>query len=457
MLHLQRYEDFFSKINEGVHDIDVEARDKVKLAISLILVNLPFFAPLMIRLWVFEDKACKTMYTNGKSIAYGPKFVNSLPTSQVAWVLVHEIMHNVLLHFSRQKPNAELWNIAGDYAINLLIKNVTDNPTVNKRFVMPEGGLYDEAYKDMSAEQIYEFLEKNPNKQPKNFQNIGGTTGDTMTAQPGSVIQQGDSNRIKDQDESEAEEGIESGKGAGQGEEDENGKPAKPVGGGKVDKPSQSEDKGMTMGPASETEMMSAVAQSIGKASDAIRRYYDLMFKAQIDWKKELKRYIQEIFDKTKYKMPYRRFIHGKNYMSGPIRRSEEIKDVVVGIDTSGSIDKEMINEFLTEVSGIIQAYRIETLYVLSVDDKIRTINKFKSPRSLKTLDVQIKGGGGTDFIPVFDWIDENCKNFSIMVYITDAQGRFPEPAPTYKGKCIWAVKGSTGVPFGKRIQLGEE
>src|SRR6185369_15533391 len=264
-----------------------------------------------------------------------------------------------------------------------------------------------------------------------------------MKAEPGTVVQMGDSNRIKDQDETEAEEGIGAGKG---GQEDKDGKPAKPAGGG-----NQQQDEGVTIPKASETEMMSAVAQSIGKASSSIRRYYDLLFKAQIDWKKELKRYIQEIFDKTKYKMPYRRFIHGQEYLTGPVRRGEEIKDVVVGIDTSGSIDKEMINEFLTEVAGIIQAYRIQNLYVLSVDDKIRTVNKFKNPRNLKTLDVQIKGGGGTDFIPVFDWIDANCKNFSILVYITDAQGRFPNPEPTYKNKCIWAVKGSTGVPFGKR------
>lgn len=443
MQHLKKYEDFFPKIYENVN-VDVDARDKVKLAISLILVNLPFFAPLMIRLWVFEDKGCPTMYTNGKSIAYGPKFVNSLPTSQVAWVLVHEIMHNVLLHFSRNKPNHDLWNQATDYAINLLIKNVSDNASVNARFVMPQDALYNEDFKDMTAEAIYDYLEKNPQKQPKNFKNFGGTTNETMKAEPGSVIQQGDTNRIKEVDDEDQPGG-----GGGKGEEDKDGQGGKGKG--------QQEPGGEVVIPtASENEMMAAVAQAIGKASSAIRRYYDLLFKPQIDWKKELKRYIQEIFDKTKYKMPYRRFIHGQTYLSGPIRRGEEIKDVVVAIDTSGSINDEMIKEFLTEVAGIIQAYRIENLYVISIDDEIRTVNKFKSPRDLKTLKVDIKGGGGTDFVPVFDWIDKHCKNFSIMVYITDAQGRFPTPAPIYKDKCIWCVKGSTGVPFGKRIQLGD-
>lgn len=456
-MQLQHIHDFdaYFRLNEA---LDAEARDKVRGAITLILVNLPFFASILIRLWVFEDKNCKTMYTNGKSIAYSPDFVKSLKAGEVAWVLVHEIMHNVLLHFSRTRPNAKLWNIATDYAINLLIEKVSDDTKAAERFTMPKGGLFDPKYKDMSADAIYDYLEQNPQQQPKqgSFNNFGEVGGDTMEIDPDSVVQAGDTGNLNDDadGDGEGDEGDEQdgkGKGKGQdGEEDPNGKPAKPVPGGK--KPGK-----IVIGKATEAEMQNAVSQGLSKASSAIRRYYDLMFKPQIDWKKELKKYIQQIFDKIKYKLPYRRFAHTGTYLTGPVKGGESIDSVVVAIDTSGSIDAEMINEFLTEVAGMIAAYKLENLVVISIDDKIRTVNKFKSPRDLKTLKVDIKGGGGTDFIPVFDYIEDVMrKKFSVLIYITDAMGSFPTPAPAYANKVIWCVKGTGSVPFGKRVQLGD-
>lgn len=433
MQHLKKYEAFlesygvFSKLNESV---DPEARDKVRMAISLILVNLPFFSSILIRLWVVEDKGCDTMYTNGRIIAYSPKFVNECTTFETAWVLVHEIMHNVLLHFSRTKPNPKLWNMATDYAINLLIKNVSDNSKTNERFVMPKDALYDEKYTDMSAEAIYDLLEKNPSQQPKNFKNFGGVTGENVQVSEDSIVQKGDTGKLKEEDDSKDN-------GSGSNEEGGTGK--------------------MIELPAgSEVEMQNAVGQAIAKAPSSIRRYYDLLFKSKIDWKKELKKYIKQIFDKTRYKLPYRRFAHTGTYLTGPVKGGEAIDCVVVGIDTSGSIDNEMINEFLTEVAGIIQAYKVENLIVIPIDDEIRAVNKFKNPRDLTKVKVEIKGGGGTDFRPFFKWIENNVNNkFSLAVYITDAAGTFPS-TPAYQNKVIWCVKGEGKVPFGKRIALGD-
>ena len=64
----------------------------------------------------------------------------------------------------------------------------------------------------------------------------------------------------------------------------------------------------------------------------------------------------------------------------------------------------------------------------------------------------KIKGGGGTSFVPVFDWAKRQDRQPELLVYFTDAEGEFPahEPAcPT-----IWLVKGKAKVPWGQRIQL---
>ena len=64
----------------------------------------------------------------------------------------------------------------------------------------------------------------------------------------------------------------------------------------------------------------------------------------------------------------------------------------------------------------------------------------------------QFGGGGGTSFLPVFEWAQQQDRPPGLLVYFTDAQGRFPEQEPAFP--VIWLVKGKTPVPWGQRIQL---
>ena len=66
------------------------------------------------------------------------------------------------------------------------------------------------------------------------------------------------------------------------------------------------------------------------------------------------------------------------------------------------------------------------------------------------TLPKTFSGGGGTDFRPVFEWINQQSPQ--LLVYFTDCNGRFPDITPHYS--VIWLVKGNASVPFGQRIQL---
>ncbi|MGE5153641.1 MAG: VWA-like domain-containing protein, partial [Bdellovibrio bacteriovorus] len=63
-----------------------------------------------------------------------------------------------------------------------------------------------------------------------------------------------------------------------------------------------------------------------------------------------------------------------------------------------------------------------------------------------------LKGGGGTSFAPVFQWIAKEGIQPDLLVYFTDADGEFPKQEPPYP--VIWLVKGRSRVPWGQRIQL---
>ena len=64
----------------------------------------------------------------------------------------------------------------------------------------------------------------------------------------------------------------------------------------------------------------------------------------------------------------------------------------------------------------------------------------------------KLHGGGGTDFRPVFEWLDTQGQRPELLVYFTDAQGQFPQSEPNFP--VIWLVKGKDPVPWGQRVQL---
>jgi predicted metal-dependent peptidase len=61
-----------------------------------------------------------------------------------------------------------------------------------------------------------------------------------------------------------------------------------------------------------------------------------------------------------------------------------------------------------------------------------------------------LPGGGGTDFRPVFEWLDAAGCRPDALVYFTDACGDFPGAPPPYP--VLWLVKGNAPVPWGERV-----
>lgn len=173
---------YFQFINESKTDKESSdlAAKYIKLAYRYLLIKCPMWITFFSKLRIAEDSSIKTMCTDGKSILYNPSFVIKLGEAKTAFVLVHEILHNVNCHFARQDDRnaivdigdgpTSLWNIACDYAINPMIKEMIEDPRMDKSSIdVPEKILLDDKYKDMSAVHIYEELLKElKDKQQKN-------------------------------------------------------------------------------------------------------------------------------------------------------------------------------------------------------------------------------------------------------------------------------------------------
>lgn len=117
-----------------------------------LLLKHPFFGTLALKLKVVAEPAIDTMATDGRHLFYNEDWVNSLSETHLRGVICHEILHCALKHpLRREERDPKRWNVAADYAINLLLREEFD-------FELPEPHLYDPEYRGMSAEEIYNRL-----------------------------------------------------------------------------------------------------------------------------------------------------------------------------------------------------------------------------------------------------------------------------------------------------------
>ena len=146
----------------------VEASEDVDRCITKIIGMYPFYGEFVQNSRIlFDHPAINTMATDGKNIFVSSEFVLNLKDRETTFVICHEILHIVLLHHYRMeelKANPTKWNYAADYEINpYLIKQGL--LTVDELANLGNGkypGLYEEKYKDLDVETIYEMMGDKP-------------------------------------------------------------------------------------------------------------------------------------------------------------------------------------------------------------------------------------------------------------------------------------------------------
>ena len=123
---------------------------------------------------------------------------------------------------------------------------------------------------------------------------------------------------------------------------------------------------------------------------------------------------------------------------------TRDIGRIVIAIDTSGSCYFDLVHDFLGTIVGLINEIAPDLsedseLIILECDSKIRHEESLKGNAiNTKTFENrELHGGGGTDFVPVFERINElNRKNplrpVKALIYLSDAEGEFPEEAPDH-------------------------
>lgn len=372
-----------------------------------LVLNHPFFATLALYLEPVSTDDIKTAATDGCRLLYNPKWLEELKTqyslSTVSAIIAHEVMHCALNHLTRRGArDSKLWNYAADYAVNLIL--------CEAGFRLPQGALLDRSYKDMSTEQIYEQIAQ-------------------KSAEQGSFNPNGD---IMDDHSMWQKLGC----GINGNQNACNGSGAFSPGSAK----------------AIEEEWKARIAAAVqaarsqGKLPLGLERLVDALLKPHIPWKEVLADYMERVCREYVWGPFDRRFTHSSTYI--PSTGRDGLNEIVVALDTSGSVSQKELSQFLAEVKAIADI-GANVLHIVFCDASVGSWHTVELGEDLPQI--KITGGGGTDFRPVFEAVEKNGINPSVLIYYTDGYGSFPEKQPDYP--VLWVVtKNHKDPPWGAVI-----
>ena len=376
---------------------------KISQAKAKLLVEYPYFGTMASKLELVLNDDIEVFKSNGKKLEYSSMFLENAQISQLEFALANGAMHASLAHENRKNNRSGwLWQMATDMAINdMLVQNGMD---------LPDGAQYRVRFKGMYAEEIYAELKSDILREEENLEYETDDADD---------IQNSDK---KNQEKQKPKEQTQT--------------------------PEQIQEEILKEQLLAE-EAISLLASEFqkGEAPSHIERFFQIDYFGKIDWRDELKAALDRYFrDDYSLIPPNKKFLSQGIYL--PSISSQTFK-LVIAVDSSGSIDDALLGEFLSEVNflmSLVSHYQIE---LLVCDEKIHSHKTFYSGDN---LDIEIKGGVGTDFRPVFEFVEKEFDDVKLLLYFTDLEGVFPREGPNYEVK--WISPKEREIPFGTVILL---
>ncbi len=416
---------------------------KLAAARTRLILEKPFLGALVLRLPLVEadESWCKSTATDAKKIYYNYDYIDDLSLQHAQFILAHNALHNALSHFSRRgHRNIHRWDLACDFAINAILVEEGMRP--------PPDALYIEDYKGMTAEEIYPLMDENLDQDPIDQHIFDQDDSNSDNGRDPQQQDDTDNTQKSAPNQGQKREGEGDGADPERDETAQGGRPRQKVG-----KPaSLSGGEREELSAQWQQRLAGAAQQALqaGKLGASMARLVDHLLQPRLPWRALLSRYLTSAArDDYSYLRPSSRREGPAIY---PSMRSEQV-DVVVAVDTSGSISQAEVAEFISEIDALKGQLRARVT-IMACDEELTCAPQTYEP--WEAVDVglakQISGGRGTSFIPPFNWIAQSDRRPELMVYFTDADGHFPEQAPDYP--VLWLVKGRGAVPFGTRIQL---
>ena len=403
------------------------AEQKLVRARTQLLLNHPFFGTLCVRLKLVPGSV-PTMTTDGRRIVYNPSFVEGLKPAELEGVLAHEVLHCALAHHCRRgQREPELWNEAADYAVNPIL--------LASGVVLPTGVLVDPAFADLSAEEIYARL--------RNMRKGGGAPDSTGQSPSGAGVnasQSGSTAVGASGNQPEARTLRPGAVGEVMDAVGEDGKSA-----------SQAERQRQEREWSIAAEQAIRSAKACGHEPAGVDRALEEERKGTVDWRSVLRDFISASHPADySWTPPNPRHVNRGVYLPSVVRSG--VGEILIAVDTSGSIGSEELDQFAGEITTIAEEVQPDRIHVVYCDASVQAVQEFAPPEPIV---LSPKGGGGTDFRPPFEWVEEQRLAPACLIYLTDLCCRsYPEP-PEYP--VLWVTDSERTAAFGETLRIAAD
>lgn len=368
-----------------------------------IIMNYSFFDALLLSLNSEPSDRVERVGTDGATLLYNPEWTQAQKPMMIIYTIVHTLTHMVMLHPFRMRARnkvipvdggeVRLWDIATDYAVNHFLKENMDD----RRLELPSDAILDSYFEKMSAEEIYDALLKEAEERPDIAKNRASDFKNQKIQ--GECIQ---SESVTSEELSASEQLCKE----------------------RVENAAESclRTRGTT------PNKLAAKIRSVNKTPLDYRILLNNMMTS---------------YDKSDYSwaMPNRRLLHRGLYL--PSLHAEAMGDISIIIDTSGSIDLDMLSKFENEINGLSEQLNPESVQVIYCDSDVAGVDSFAQGENIVFNPV---GGGGTDMQPAIDI----CTG-DVIICLTDLY--IGEPQPPKSGAPVYWITGEKNpiIPaFGK-------
>ena len=366
------------------------------------------------------DDHVPTACTNGKDERYGRAFVDSLSDAELRFLVLHECYHKLYKHLTTWRwmydECAPLANLACDYVINIKISD--DNK--DGFAVMPSKGgkaigAIDDKYRGMDSAQVYNSLKQDMQD-----------NGDGQGSNSGSGSGSGTGISASGLDEHDWE-------GAQELTAEQKQSLAREI------------DEAIRQG-----------ALAAGKLGTGGNRDIDELLKTKIDWREALREFITTTCagnDYSTWRRPNRRFVSAGYYMPSGV--SEKVGELVIAIDTSGSIGGRELAQFLGEVKGICDAVKPDAVRLLYWDTEVAGDEKYMGAEVENIVhSTKPAGGGGTTVECVPAYMTEHAIKPQAVVVLTD--GYLGGSWGDWSVPVLWCIVGGNKnvAPVGKTVHV---
>ena len=454
-----------------------ESATRVSDCVTELLRKQPFFGSLVLRLPLRPDPTRETLATDGHQIRYSPRWVAETEAHLIETAMARVVMACALKHHTRRgERDPERWQMASQLVTHALIRDAG--------FTLPPDA---EAWDELSVEQAYDRLptpdddDSGDDDAPSNAAGAGASAA-AQSSPNGDDDDPGDPSGSSDGGDSQDQDGADGGPdeedgdgqsrdGDGQGEDSASDAPPShdPSGTGEVmDAGTRAGENGSNNSAETPLDVAAEeqawdeamhqalnIARSEGKVPGRVEETVKGAHTSRLDWRTLLRRYMTDAAKSDySWSLPNRRFIDSGLYL--PSIHSEGMETIAIIIDTSGSLPAATLAEFWAELREVAAEIRPESVVVLQVDAALQDAAEY-APDDLPD-EIALKGRGGTDFRPGFEWLDEQGIRPSVCLYFTDMEcSDYPESEPPFP--TIWVNYSDppedwNREPWGERIDI---